>query len=319
MNLVLYHEHCQDGFFSAYLAWKKFGDIDTRYISVNHRPVLDMVPMDSINFILKQVNVDIEQCKNINLYVLDFCFPNNYIKLLSELFKSVLILDHHQTAFAELKVEYTYTINTVDWYIFDIAENTKVIISQEESAAKIVHKYFYKDKIVPWYIELVSDRDLNKNFYQDTDKFYHGITLYKPYDFVTMDYLVTTDFKDIIALGELVERNKLDIVKNIVKNTVEINLSHKEKKIKGAFINTDLSNASDVGNYLLFCLKQHEFCIVYSIKSNKTVHCSIRSNNNFNSLIISEKFKGGGHKTSGGFVISLIQFYDILNNNNLEI
>ena len=54
-------------------------------------------------------------------------------------------------------------------------------------------------------------------------------------------------------------------------------------------------------------------------KNNKEAHCSIRSLHTFNSLIISEKFKGGGHKTSGGFGIKLSDLFHILNNNFLVI
>ena len=319
MKIVLYHDHCQDGFFSAYLAWKYFQDDSVRFISVSHRPVLDLDPLESLNFILKQNNLNTENCIGSDLFVFDFCFPEHFLLQFSKVFRSVLVLDHHQTCFDELKKTNKYTINENGWFKFELASNVEVLFSNEESSAKLVYRHFYTDSSVPWYIELISDRDLGRNSFNDTNSFYHGITLYKPYEFETMDYLVETDFKDIIELGQLVERNRLNIIKEISSNLVSIELSYKDKRYKGAIVNTDLSNASDVGNYILYCTKEHDFCLLYNIKNNKVAHCSIRSLHTFNSLIISEKFKGGGHKTSGGFGIKLSDLFHILNNNFLVI
>ena len=319
MKVVLYHDHCQDGFFSAYLAWKYFQEEDVKFISVSHRPVLDLDPLESLSFILQQQNITIQDCIDSDLFVFDFCFPENFLREFSKVFKSVLVLDHHQTCFDELKKRNKYTISDKGWLKFQIADNVEVYFSNEESSAKLVYRHFYKNSSVPWYIELVSDRDLGKNSFNDTNNFYHGITLYKPYEFKTIDYLVETDFKDIIELGQLLERNRLNIVKEIAQNLVTIDLVHQGITYKGAIVNTDLSNASDVGNYILFCIKQHDFCLLYNIKNNKVAHCSIRSIHTFNSLIVSEKFNGGGHKTSGGFGINLTDLFEILNNNFLLI
>lgn len=319
MKVILYHDHCQDGFFSAYLAWKYFQEEDAKFISVSHRPVLDLDPLESLSFILKQKNITIEDCIDSDLFVFDFCFPEHYLTAFKKVFKSILVLDHHQTCFDELKKRNKFTISERGWFKFQLADNVEVYFSNNQSSAKLVYRHFYINSSVPWYIELVSDRDLGNNTFNDTNSFYHGITLYKPYEFKTMDYLVETDFKDIIDLGQLVERNRLNIVKEIAQNLVTVDLKYKNEIFKGAVINTDLSNASDVGNYILFCVKQHDFCLMYNIKNNKEVHCSIRSLHTFNSLIISEKFKGGGHKTSGGFGIKLPDLFDILNNNFILI
>lgn len=319
MKIVLYHDHCQDGFFSAYLAWKKFNDENAKFISVSHRPVLDLDPIEALGYILKQKQISINECKEAELYVFDFCFPPNFLLVYKDIFKSILILDHHQTSFEELKQDYPYTINDKGWFQFNPAENLEVLFSTEESSAKLVYRHLYENSAVPWYIELVSDRDLGKNYFEETNKFYHGITLYKPYEFSCIDYLVETDFKDIIALGELIERNRLSIVKEIASNLVTIELKHGNECYKGAIVNTDLSNASDVGNYILHCQKKHDFCLMYNIKNNEVANCSIRSTPKFNSLLISEKFKGGGHKTSGGYGIKLHELFAILNNNFLVI
>lgn len=319
MRVVLHHVHCQDGFFSAYLAWKKFGYKDTVYIPVNHRPVLDMEPLDSMQYLLKDQDIKTNQYKDIELYVFDFCFPANFLEVYKDLFKSILILDHHETIFYDLSSHYNHEINNKGWYEFQIAQNTQVNFTSDECAAKMVYRHFFSALNVPWYLELISDRDLGKDHFENTDMFYHGLTIYKPYRFEDIDYLITTDFEDIIELGKLVQRNRLEVVKDISKNIIDIILKHDSKEYKGAFINTDLSNSSDVGNYVLLCLELYDFCVMYCVVDNETAHCSIRSTHNFNAMIISEKFKGGGHRTSGGFALKLTKLCDILNNNMFSI
>lgn len=319
MKLILYHAHCQDGFFSAYFAWKKFGYQDTDYVPVTHRPVLDMNPVDSMQYLLQGTNKTIEQCKETDLYIFDFCFPSSFLEVYKDLFKSITVLDHHETIFDDLNSVYSNTITDKGWYNFKVSPNTEVSFTAEECAAKMVYRHFYNALNVPWYLELISDRDLGKRHFEQTDLFYHGLTIYKPYRFEDIDYLVESDFADIVELGKLVERNRLDIVKVICENIIPVTCEHDGKEYKGAIVNTDLSNSSDVGNYILLCLNKYDFCIIFSIKDNKTAHCSIRSTHGFDSTLIAEKFNGGGHKTSGGFGISLSDLCPILNNNKLSI
>lgn len=313
MNLVLYHAHCQDGFFSSYLAWKNFGYKDTEYIPISHRPIIDMEAMASLKYLLKETNKTIDQCKETNLYVFDFCFPSSFLEVYKDFFKSIFIIDHHETVFNDLLSCFDYSINNKGWYVFQVSPNTQVNIANNECAAKMVYRHFHSDLSVPWYIELINDRDLGKHHFEHTDLFYHGLTIYKPFKFEDIDYLVNTDFQDILELGKLIERNRLDIVKIICENIISINCEYEDKIYKGAFINTDLSNSSDVGNYVLLCLDKYDFCVIFNIKDNKTAHCSIRSNHSFNSTLISKKFNGGGHKTSAGFSISLDKLSTILN------
>lgn len=319
MKLVLYHTHCQDGFFSAYLAWKQFGYKDTLYVPITHRPVLDMEPMEALEYTLFNTELSNEKYKDTELYIFDFCFPSSFLEVYKNVFKSIFVLDHHKSVFDDLSSNYKHKINSKGWYEFQVADNVNICFTSEECAAKIVYRHLYPELNVPWYIELISDRDLGKRHFEQTDMFYHGLTLYKPYKFEDMNRLVETDFQDITELGELIQRNRLDTIKTICENIIPIICEHEHKNYKGAMVNTDLSNASDVGNYILLCLGEYDFCVVFNVIDNKTAHCSIRATHGFNSLLISEKFNGGGNKISGGFGISLSELCLILNNNKLSI
>lgn len=120
--VIIYHQHCFDGFGAAYAAWKKFGNNAT-YIPALHR---DAYP---------------EGVENKEVYVLDFCFNEEVTKELQAKNKKFVILDHHVSVQA-------------------LVENTiGSIFSETDSGAKIAWKYFHPETKVPTLIEYLSDGD----------------------------------------------------------------------------------------------------------------------------------------------------------------
>jgi hypothetical protein len=202
MKLVVYHHHCQDGFFSAYITWTQFGNHAT-YIPITHRPLLTYSPIEALNYILKQTSIKFEDLKNVELYVLDFCFPLDFLQLYITLFKKILIFDHHETSISFLQhiPNQTKHQNNI---IYHLTENCDIIVTLKESAVKMIYKHFYPENDIPWYIELVNNKDLNIKITKKTNRFYYGVSLYNPYRFKTMDLLIKSDFKDILELGSLV-------------------------------------------------------------------------------------------------------------------
>ena len=320
MKLVLYHHHCQDGFFSAYVTWTQFGNHAT-YIPITHRPLLTYSPIEALNNILKQTSFTFDDLKHIELYVLDFCFPLDFLQLYITLFKKILIFDHHETSIGFLK-NIPKQSKHQNKTIYHLTENCDVIVSLKESAVKMVYKHYYPENEIPWYIELVNNKDLNIKLTKKTNRFYYGISLFKPYKFKIMDLLVKNDFKDILDLGSLVERNRIGLIKDITENQlipVSCICTMTSKKYIGAIVNNDISNANDLGIYILNVLKKYDFCIIFNIQKDLTVHCGIRSKNTFNSLEIAEKYKGGGHLISAGFCLTINELMNILNDKIIYI
>ena len=82
--VIIYHKNCRDGFGAAYSAWKKFGD-NASYIPQADRKELP------------------EGLTDKEIYILDFGFDLDTTKKLVEENKSVMIIDHHQTAESTVK------------------------------------------------------------------------------------------------------------------------------------------------------------------------------------------------------------------------
>src|SRR5215831_7089287 len=93
--VVVYHKGCMDGFGAALVAWKKFGG-DASYIPVSYGTEQDSFVDDmakSAEHSLSELYV-----LDFSLYVLDFSFNTAQVRRLAKIFKSITILDHHDTA-----------------------------------------------------------------------------------------------------------------------------------------------------------------------------------------------------------------------------
>jgi uncharacterized protein len=136
--LVLYHGNCADGFGAAWAAHLHFED-SAEYLPVNYG----------------------EQPPDVTgreVYMLDFSFPRAVLLSMKERAKSLLVLDHHATAEADLR--------GLDFCVFDM----------ERSGATMAWDYFLKYGTdqeyfnAPWFVsanamgrdfvEYLTDRDL---------------------------------------------------------------------------------------------------------------------------------------------------------------
>jgi oligoribonuclease NrnB/cAMP/cGMP phosphodiesterase (DHH superfamily) len=82
--VVIYHAHCQDGFGSAFAAYKKFGD-EATYIAARDRKV----PPEGL--------------ANKEVYIVDFSYPKEVLVSLQENNKKVVMIDHHISAQEDIK------------------------------------------------------------------------------------------------------------------------------------------------------------------------------------------------------------------------
>jgi oligoribonuclease NrnB/cAMP/cGMP phosphodiesterase (DHH superfamily) len=121
--VVIYHGDCPDGFGAAYAAWKKFGDNAT-YLPWKEHTVLPDGLVDK------------------TIFIVDFSFREPHLKTLNEKNKSVIVIDHHKTAEAEVTA---YTQN-----IFDI----------NHSGCVLAWKYFNPDTDIPALLHYVEDNDI---------------------------------------------------------------------------------------------------------------------------------------------------------------
>ena len=208
-DLVVYHKGCFDGFGSAYAAWLALGDT-AKYIPMSY---YDRPPI----------------IKNKKVLVCDFSFDENTTKKYIQENVAYYNIDHHIKAIDNLT-----SIPNKNKY-FDV----------NHSGAYLTWKYFFPDKPVPHFIELIEDYDLWKFTYSETKLFIASLSLL-PYNFKEWHKLQELEY-----LCRKIRKGKHII--EYQESTVNILFKHskiKRQKIDGTDYNIAYANTSTLKNEL---------------------------------------------------------------------
>ncbi|MEX2410306.1 MAG: DHHA1 domain-containing protein [Candidatus Paceibacterota bacterium] len=167
--IVFYHGKCLDGFSSAWVAWKKFGD------KADYIPVSDhgMYP---------------EGVEGKIVYMVDFTFLKEVFEQIQNNAEKVIAIDHHETVeqVTKLADDYSYAVNN--------------------SAAVLTWKYFNPDKSVPRFLLYVEDQDI-WNFDLAKSKEILSFMDSQDMNFETWDDLINKfedddEFEKILEIGD---------------------------------------------------------------------------------------------------------------------
>lgn len=277
--LVITHANCDDGMGAAWAAWKKFGD--------------------KADYWFAPYGVGPPDVTGKEVYITDFSYPREtLIKMHSEA-KSMLVLDHHETAennLADLSFCHfdktksgavlawehfhpnvpigvlLYHIQDNDLWKFDCPK-TKAFIMNLRSMPQTIETF-----------NTVSNGLENKNF---GDEFYRM--------FVVEGMALLRYFDN--QLAQAIKSSSHDIVIDGVKGRVA--------NLTGMF-------ASEAGNEMSTVYKT--FGMTYFIHSTGLVKCSLRSRKEYgcNVAKMGEKFGGGGHAAASGFTITKEKLMELL-------
>lgn len=337
MKVVLFHKNCKDGLFSAFSVWKKFGGKDVLYIEVNYKPIQDMQPIEALNYIFNgyiknpsSLNtaphifpdgiVTESEMSEMELYVVDYCFPVKHLLEYTSLFKSILVLDHHKTAIDDYKKHFSSAEGGFGWLFMRPTSNCEVIFSENESGAKLTWMYFHGGyNEVPKYIELISDRDLWTFKLENSKKFHHGLMLHQLNDFNVIDALMNSAMHDIVNIGGKYEIALLERIEKIIKsNLTEIVVKIAGKEYKAGLVNSYLDIASDLCDSIIYN-HGYDIAIAFDIQKRSDVSCSVRSRKGIDSSSLSLMYGGGGHANASGFHFSLNELFNTLKKKHILV
>ena len=317
MKVVLYHKNCQDGLFSAFNFWKKFGDKKNLYIPVNYGVFKNKKHSEVLSYIFhKSRNID---TSSVDLYVVDFCFPIEFLIFVKDFFRTITILDHHESSMNNY-LEYFKNHKVLEngWIELKPFINVNVLFSKTESGALMTYRYLFPEKEVPYYIKLVSDRDLWEFKEKDTDHFYLGCEVLQfivnP-DFNEIEYMVEHKLHEIIGIGKKYQKYLESNIERISKSNAKfINIVIDGIVYDAAIVNSRLDIASDLGNYILKDLGV-DIVLIFNIFKDGSVQFSVRSRKEVDSSVISTYYGGGGHKNASGFFATIEDLCKIMSNN----
>lgn len=267
--VVIYHDPCRDGFGAAFAAWKKFGDTAS-YIGMRTQ----MEPPTGLT--------------DKEIYILDYSFDRATLQTLEDTNKSVMVIDHHQTA--------QQAVESFPGNIFD----------NDHSGAVLAWRYFHPDTEVPELLLQVEDHDLWKFKMPDNREYNTAIGLY-PMTFTTWDVMMEklSDPKEragFIAKGNLVSRFEDKLVKDMMQYKERVRFEGHEVWA----INAERTYRSILGNRLAGLnleAKQTPIGIVY-YRFSGAVHVSLRSHGETDVAEIAEKYGGGGHRNAASIRVN---------------
>lgn len=267
--VVIYHADCRDGFGAAYAAWKKFGD------NADYIPCKNQTPPPD-NLVDKEV------------YVVDYSFSESILEDLMAHNKTVVVIDHHQTAQA-----------VVEQYPQNVFDNN-------HSGAVLAWQYFHPDSPVPELLLYVEDHDLWR-FALPQNRAYNVSIGQYPVTFAAWDELIDklqdTSFRDaFIETGAQLAAFEDKIVAQLMKYRERVTFEGHEVWA----INASRIYRSILGNHLA-SLNEEQGLIPLGIvyyHYGGAVHISLRSKGDCDVAAIAETYAGGGHKNAASIRVT---------------
>ncbi len=267
--VVIYHGNCPDGFGAAYAAWKKFKN-KADYIPQEHHtpPPADLAGKD--------------------IYLLDFCFPEEAMTYIASKSKSLTVIDHHVTAQS--------LVESIPHHSFAI----------DQSGAVLAWKYFHPGKTIPKLLLYVQDVDLWKFNLKESPEIASALSVYsmdfKTWDKLAKDLEKAELRKRIVGEGRAILNFKNRIIKEMVEGAEEAEF----EGYRTLIANSPTTIHSELGNALV--KKMPPLGIVYRRKGD-SLKVSLRSDGTVDVAKIAQKYGGGGHKAAAGFQIKISEPY----------
>lgn len=261
--VVMYHAKCWDGFGGAWAAWNKFGD-KADYIGVEYNNPLP------------------RGLKGKEIYLIDFCYPKKEMLDLVSSNRKVVVLDHHITRKAEVKMMKDH------------------VFSNNHSGSFLAWKYFFPKKKVPKLILYVQDNDLWKFRIKKSKEIMLAINLH-PYTFETWNKIsrqleTVKGKKSYIIQGDAILKYVDMLAREMAISADKVVLGG----VRALAVNAQRFIRSELGNMLT----KHgvNVGIVWYMKGRGEVHVSLRSNGKVDVSKLAQKFGGGGHERAAAFI-----------------
>jgi hypothetical protein len=265
----MYHGSCPDGFTAAWAAWKKYPDAE--FVEVTH--------------------TDAKKIPDVTgkvVYILDFCFSRERLLDLKSRAASLIVLDHHKSAFE--------AVGDLPFCQFDMTR----------SGAGLAWDYFHGPDSRPWIVNYVEYRDLGGTYNNTVHPLPYVQELlyamdsyeknFKNWDLLSARVDLSEDLStnQLVIEGQAIARYAGNLVKMIVDRAHDVVLDG----YRGRVANTPVLQ-SEVANVLA---QSRDFGLCWYQLPMKTKF-SIRSKEGKVDVCkLAQSFPGGGgHVRAAGF------------------
>jgi oligoribonuclease NrnB/cAMP/cGMP phosphodiesterase (DHH superfamily) len=279
--ICIYHGNCADGFGAAWVVRKALGTNIEFHAATYGQPVPDVAGK--------------------HIVIVDFSFAYDTLIAMSESAASVLILDHHKTAQADLQdlpsagITYgQFKTDCLGKCSCSGASHIGALFDMKRSGAGIAWDFFFPDTPRPKLIDHIEDRDLWLFKLQGTREIQAAVFSY-PYDFDVWDTLIESDLTLLRSDGIAIERKLQKDVAELVDVT-------KRRMVIGGHdvpvANLPYTLTSDAG-HLMSAGEPFAACY-WDTPEGRSF--SLRSSDAGEDVsAIAQQYGGGGHRNASGF------------------
>ena len=296
--LVIYHADCTDGYGAAFAAWLKLGD-EAEYLPMQYgdertKPV---------------VYADRE------VYILDFSFPRPVIEYIFGHASRIVWLDHHASAFEMWCGKYE---RGMFWPEETTDERRYIRLDDNKSGAMLAWEYFHPGTEIPLLIQHIDDRDRWQFKLEGSKELHAALSSLKPWSFEQWrdlfmledhhgdgPFFIDEKCRVMRISGAAILRAQDAAVAQAVKHArrvyvpCELSSPHfLDSTANGLAVSCPL-HQSEIGHEL--ANKSGTFGLIWYMKEDGSIICSLRSNGDYDVSAIANAFGGGGHKNAAGF------------------
>jgi oligoribonuclease NrnB/cAMP/cGMP phosphodiesterase (DHH superfamily) len=267
--LVIYHGKCLDGMTAAWAVKKTLGDGD--YIPASHGDA----PPD---------------VAGRDVVIVDFSYKRAIMEAISLEAKSLLVLDHHKSAQADLA--------GLPFAIFDM----------ERSGAGMAWDWFHPGQPRPALVNLVEDVDLWRHVLQGSREFQLRLEM-EPMNFANWEQVAGMSEQQLavfIAEGTLLKRAFDGEVAVLLEDRYAVTLAGET----GLAVNASSRYSSELGHHL--AALSGSFGMIWR-QLDGVLKISLRSCGDYDVSLLAAKFGGGGHRNAASFTVPVnIKGYEIV-------
>lgn len=294
-DLVIYHDNCADGFAAAWACWMRWRDA-CQYVPASYgTPPPDVTGK--------------------HVLIVDFSYKADTLRAMGKHALSVIILDHHKTAQADL----------AEWAIEDVAgefwagdnplklvwknddyvgQPIAALFDMAKSGARLAWEFCHEGE-PPLLSRLIEDRDLWRFTLPETKPFNVWLRC-EPFDFEQWE-LIAQQLND----GRDCERILSEA--NAMQRFFEQKVAEIGRLARSGLIDdheVPLCNcppmfASEVGHWLLDQFPNAPFVACYSDQGSSRGYSLRSRDDRVDVSAVASKFGGGGHRNAAGFGFKL--------------
>lgn len=292
-DICIYHGNCDDGFGAAWAIWKRWGN-EIAYVPGVYGNPLPGVAGKHVLFV-------------------DFSAKRAEIDAMAQVAKSIVILDHHKTAEADLspfKINFSDGVMRVE-DVPDLLrgcselDRPAIIAGFDMNQSGAVMAWDFAHGIEcndppPTFLAYIQDRDLWRFAFGDRTRQFSAALRTYPMTFETWDALATKP-------DELVEQGAI-VLKAHQANIAKFIADAYQDDVGGhtvPVVNVPYHYASDTAHALLKAFPSAPFTACWFRRGDGMIQYSLRSEDSrLDVSEIAKKFGGGGHRNAAGYQVA---------------